>query len=487
MRAGGGMRKSAGARVGKALRPALCLALVACGTDEAADGPLTAEQRLDPQACAECHPTHHKEWSGSMHAYAGEDPVFRAMNARGQRETNGALGDFCVKCHAPLAVEMGLTKDGLNLDEVPAHLRGVTCIFCHSATRVTGESNNPVIRADDGVMRGGIADPVPNPAHGSVRSSLHDGSSLTSSKLCGSCHDIVTPNGLHLERTFAEWKESIYALEDSRFRNSCVSCHMPGRDGVAAEFEGVPLRRIHDHGNAGVDVALTDFPEREAQRERVQLALNSTLLTELCVVSVSGGADIEVYVENVGAGHSFPSGASQDRRLWLQLVARAGAETLLETGTQGDTEALPEPGEDPDFWVFRDVLYDAQDEITHDFWAAARLTKEVLPAPNGALPGEPDYVNVHVPRRYRVIGPTPDRIDMVLKLRPMGLEVLQELVLSGDLAPEVVAAMPTFTLESTALTWTPETAESRVSTYSDRPALCVGLNGQSRRRTAPGR
>ena len=32
-----------------------------------------------------------------MHAYASDDPVFQAMNKRAQRETNGALGDFCVR------------------------------------------------------------------------------------------------------------------------------------------------------------------------------------------------------------------------------------------------------------------------------------------------------------------------------------------------------------------------------------------------------
>lgn len=466
---------------------AVALTLIACGAGESPQGPLTAAQRLDPQACAECHPTHHKEWSGSMHAYAAEDPVFRAMNARGQRETNGALGDFCVKCHAPLAVEMGLTRDGLNLDDVPVHLHGVTCIFCHSATRADGDANNPIVRTDDGVMRGGLTDPTPNPAHGSVRSALHDGASLSSSSLCGSCHDIVTPAGLHLERTFAEWKSTIYSRPGSAFATSCVACHMPGRDGVAAEFEGVPLRRVHDHANAAVDVALTDFPEKAAQLERVRLALNSTLLVELCVVEESGGVDLEVYVENVGAGHSFPSGAAQDRRLWLELVALVGGETVFETGRIPDDAALPEPGDDPDLWVFRDVLYDADDQPTHAFWRAARLESTLLPAPNGALAGEPDYVNVHVPRRYRVLGPTPDRVEMVMKLRPMGLEVLAELVKSGDLDAAYLKAMPTFTLDSTALVWTRETAEPRISILSDRAALCVGLNGQSRRRTASGR
>ena len=50
-----------------------------------------------------------------MHAYAAEDPVFLAMNQRLQRETGGALGDFCVRCHAPMAVREGATRDGLDL------------------------------------------------------------------------------------------------------------------------------------------------------------------------------------------------------------------------------------------------------------------------------------------------------------------------------------------------------------------------------------
>ena len=61
-----------------------------------------------------------------MHAYASTDPVFLAMNQRGQRETNGELGSFCVQCHAPMALRTGATTDGLNLKTLPEHLQGVT-------------------------------------------------------------------------------------------------------------------------------------------------------------------------------------------------------------------------------------------------------------------------------------------------------------------------------------------------------------------------
>ena len=62
------------------------------------------------------------------------------MNQRGQRETEGALGDFCVSCHAPMAVREGLTTDGSNLDELPDYAKGVTCFFCHTAEAVEGLS-----------------------------------------------------------------------------------------------------------------------------------------------------------------------------------------------------------------------------------------------------------------------------------------------------------------------------------------------------------
>ena len=122
----------------------LCLAASCAETEDVATQVLDKEELLDPAACKDCHPAHFEEWEGSMHAYAGGDPVFVAMNARGQRETNGELGSFCVQCHAPMALRLGLTEDGLNLDELPAYTRGVTCFFCHTAEAVEGEVRGAV-------------------------------------------------------------------------------------------------------------------------------------------------------------------------------------------------------------------------------------------------------------------------------------------------------------------------------------------------------
>src|SRR6476659_6218543 len=96
-------------RVPSVLGLVLSFAAVGTACREEPDPPapahsLTRSELMDPQNCAGCHRDHHEQWAASMHAYASKDPVFLAMNRRGQQETGGALGTFCVNCHAPMAV-----------------------------------------------------------------------------------------------------------------------------------------------------------------------------------------------------------------------------------------------------------------------------------------------------------------------------------------------------------------------------------------------
>lgn len=451
-----------------------------CGPDETKSPPpvtykLDREALLDPESCAKCHPDHVREWSGSMHAYAADDPLFIAMNERGQRETGGALGSFCVNCHAPVAVLEGATKDGLNIAELPKPLRGVTCYFCHSIDSITGDHNASLTLADDLVMRGGLSNPTPNEAHASAYSPLLDRESLDSASLCGSCHDIVTPKGVHLERTFQEWKETVFSKPPVEL--TCSQCHMEGRDGVAADAPGVPLRRVHDHSFPGVDVALTPFPEADAQREAVQRSLDTTLQAVLCV-NGEGMADarVEVVVDNVAAGHSWPSGASQDRRAWAEVIAYAGGAPIYQSGVVpdgGDVTALM----DPDLWLIRDCIFDEKGARVHMFWDAADVSSNLLPGPVTNNPMDPAYYLSHVTRAFpraagANIGGAPDRVTFRVRLQPVGRDVMDALVASGDLDPSLIAAMPTFTLAGATLEWTSAKATIK---YPDqgRTVSCV--------------
>lgn len=414
---------------------------------------LSQEQLMDPESCRGCHATHYDEWSGSMHAYASLDPVFLAMNARGQRETGGELGDFCVQCHAPMAHRLGLTTDGLNLDEVPAYAQGVTCYFCHTVASVDGAHNNPLTLSGDGVMLGGHLDPIPNTAHASSYSPHLDRDRPESAALCGSCHDIVTQRGVHLERTYSEWQASLFSHEVANQQQTCGSCHMPGRDDVAASYPDAPLRRVHGHQMVGVDVALTPFPMKSAQLSAIQGALNTTVLAEMCVASLDGTNRITITLENMAAGHGWPSGSAPDRRGWVEVVARDGDDSVLfSSGVVEDGQPV-DSLEDPSLWQLRDFTYDEDGEPAQFFWEVASYVSTTLPAPTALSILDPAYTDPHRTQVYEFEGPAPDTVTMQVNLRPIGLEILEDLVQSGDLAPEIAASMPTFTLGITQMTW----------------------------------
>ncbi len=437
------------------------------------------EALQDPETCAECHPQHYREWLGSMHAYAAEDPVFRAMNARAQRESGGALGDFCVRCHAPVAVELGLTTDGLNLDELPQKTKGVTCWFCHQVDAIEGTHNNPLRLALDGLMRGSVVDPLEPDAHAVGTSEHFDRDRLASAGLCGTCHDIVSPAGAHIERTYAEWQASFYADasesdpgEVALYGLTCNECHMSKTVGAIADYPGVRGDRArHSHMFGGVDVAVSDFPDAELgpqlraeQREAIAEQRKSALCASLCVrpLEGAGGAEVTVFLHNEAAGHSWPSGSTPDRRAWVELIVRdAGDAAVFESGVVADDEPIAEL-DDPNLWLLRDRVFDAEGNETHLFWEAASYESSLLGVPSEF--GVVAHAQTWQSRSYMVDpaqlgGEQPSRVSMRVRLRPIGLEILAELVESGDLDPAVVERFETFDVAPTLLEWTAASAE----------------------------
>ncbi|HEY4187402.1 MAG TPA: multiheme c-type cytochrome [Polyangia bacterium] len=437
---------------------------------------LSQPELRDPTTCKSCHPAQFAAWGESMHAYAADDPVFIAMNQRGQRETGGALGNFCVNCHAPMAVRDGLTQDGLNLATLSAPEKGVTCFFCHSAASVDGTHDNPLTLATDGTLFGPFSDPVASPPHGAAYSQLLDDGHLESAAACGSCHDIVNRHGVALERTFEEWQGTLFSGTHGL---SCAGCHMPGSDGPASSVS-TKVRRVHDHGFPAVDVALTAFPLLGAdgladQTRNVQAMLDSTAQGTICYDDAT--QRITVAVDNVGAGHSLPSGASQDRRLWTEVAAYAGTTLLYQSGVQpGETI---EGASDPDLWLVRDCIFDDSGAEVQMFWQAASETINLFPGPVTATAQDPSsltksHLKYVFPTGTRTVPGIPDRITLGVSLKAVGDDVLASLVGSGDLDPAIAAAVPTFHLGGgAALEWARATAMPYLDPQSGDRLLCV--------------
>ncbi|HWZ87550.1 MAG TPA: multiheme c-type cytochrome [Polyangiaceae bacterium] len=450
--------------------------LLGCGNGPSDDPPkftLTRAQLLDPQSCQPCHAEQYREWSGSMHAYASEDPLFLAMNQRGQREAQ--LGDFCVECHAPVATREGQTSDGLNLADLPSAVKGVTCFFCHSVDRVQGSHDNPLHLATDGVLRAELTDPAHNLAHDSSYSPLHDRNQLESSQLCGTCHDIVNGHGVNLERTFAEWQESVFSQAPGG--STCGQCHMDQSSSLqpAASVPGAPLRRTHAHALPGVDLASSDFPEADAQKALVQGALDSTLQSALCVRGVGTAQTLLVVLDNVAAGHAFPSGATQDRRAWVELNAYRAGTLIYRSGAPTADGSTPS---DADLWLLRDCIRDSEQQPARMFWQAASSVPNLLPGQLTFDPSDPRFYQSHVFRRYPqtgVLTDAPDRVTLQVHLAAVAPEVIADLIGTGDLDPSFQGRIPKL-LVGGPLEWT---AAGATEHYTDQglPTACVSQGG----------
>lgn len=170
---------------------------------------------FDPSSnCEMCHGQYDpatepfQNWSGSMMAHAGRDPVFWAAVAVAEQDFDGA-GDLCIRCHSPIGWYGGrsVPTDGSAL--TGDDFDGVSCEVCHKLTnpddsehlgehyapfKANSGGANPVAYhgSAEAVLWGGIErlGPYNNAAqfHPWLQSQYH-----RSSNLCGTCHDVSNP------------------------------------------------------------------------------------------------------------------------------------------------------------------------------------------------------------------------------------------------------------------------------------------------------
>jgi hypothetical protein len=441
---------------------AVGLLFAACSTKSPATAALTPAEQMDPASCSSCHASHYGEWAVSMHARASDDPLFIAMNQRAQRETGGAIGNLCVRCHAPAAVATGATTNGLDLATLPTAMHGVTCYFCHSVDAVNGSNDNPLHLAPGGTFRAGIANPVGTPAHASTYSPLHDRDVASSASLCGACHDVTLSNGLAIEQTFAEWQSSVYAEPDSLV--TCGKCHMAGTQGLAASAPNVvPTRTVHDHSVPGVDLpfAAATGADGGAGAAATHALIDPALTAKLCVQQADGGqaATITVTLATAVVGHAFPSGAVHDRRAWVELIASANGMAIFTSGVVPNDQTSVESLGDPNLWLFKEALFDVSQSPVLFMWEAASAQTVSLPPGVTDDPTDPRYDHA-VTKSYAVPlaalspGASLDDVTVRVRIAPVALEVIASLVASGDLDPSYQANLPVYTLAGTALAWT---------------------------------
>lgn len=306
------------------------------------------------ETCRPCHPVHYEEWKSSMHAYAMKDPVFHSGWEEEQAHRPETGEQFCIQCHNPYSYVSGSEVDTANA----LISEGIGCDLCHSMVAVHDQvvtadnvaaSAEYFLNVESGMKFGQITDPVDNGFHGSMGLSM-----FNSSSMCLPCHNLNIRE-LDAEITFTEWAGSGFAAMSIE----CQTCHMADYQGYAADpaaNPGVPERTVHHHSMVGVDLdlskSLTDNPQGEAVVAMLQSAADLDVTGTPTVDNDT--LHLSLTIQNL-TGHSFPSGVSFARELWLELQVFDGSQVYFSSGL------LDSHSSDlsSDVEIFNSVLYDA--------------------------------------------------------------------------------------------------------------------------------
>jgi hypothetical protein len=335
--------------------------------------------------CLRCHGEIGKQWKGSIHASSLADPVFQALYKLGSEQTNGLTDKLCAGCHSSPAVVSGHSspEDVLQLG-APAS-EGVSCVVCHSIT----DTNIP--EGDQAPSNASfVTDPGgPISAARMLRTcALEERDTvkvdlLGKSEFCATCHGVVHPlNGFVVERTYDEWRTSIYAAKDIQ----CQDCHMqpvdkaietartlkkvpnPGR----VTDTGPPRSHTYTHEFIGANSVMTGLLGHEQHSAMSEKLLKSAASIELTLAEPplkNRSVQLRVKVTNETAGHNLPTSLVEVRQMWLDVqVTDADGNEVFRSGAVDDDGNI-----DKDAVMYHGVAVDAEGKPTVLPWAMERF------------------------------------------------------------------------------------------------------------------
>jgi nitrate/TMAO reductase-like tetraheme cytochrome c subunit len=216
-------------------------------------------ESLYPSAatCAKCHEKIYDEWRVSGHAYSVVSPMYQRFEQAIKDLTRGTVGDFCARCHAPVATQLEYPSH-VSVFEGPKVLReGITCVACHRVVERYGRNNGdrriepgsiwePVV---GGIGGEGVHHAISKADHFKIKTDptdkgagvpIHLGAikfeQLSDSSFCASCHQVVVQPGIALEIVYQQYRSGPACKKGV----SCQDCHMGKVPGKASGYETAP-------------------------------------------------------------------------------------------------------------------------------------------------------------------------------------------------------------------------------------------------------
>jgi hypothetical protein len=358
---------------------------------------------ISPAICGGCHDEIYNQWKNSLHNLSHIDGIYLAVAFQSLKGLTDAgeikESETCVKCHTPVGFFSGFPKtvsqERNNPGKVAAIAKqGIQCDFCHSVTGAYAVYNNQVKldpgrgEKDPGIKRGPFKDSESD-FHKNSYSEFH-----TTSEICGVCHNIRhVVFGTKLDTTYEEWSRSRYNSPDPQKRVTCQGCHMFQRPGIPATgstprpknpglaAQGGPQRKhIYTHyflgGNMTVPSMFNDNTKVKMAEERLKNAAE----LEIDQSRIDKG-NIVVLVKNTGAGHLLPTGLTDVRQMWLEVVVKDAADkTIFSTGVIKPGGYLPKGS-----ILFNTIFGDGKGKVVDNISKARQILRDHRVPPLGFL------------------------------------------------------------------------------------------------------
>ncbi|MCZ2126591.1 MAG: hypothetical protein LC099_02325 [Anaerolineales bacterium] len=352
--------------------------------------------------CAQCHEKEYREWASSVHSDTGLDLLYDTAannNEVAHKNRNGLEKTrWCESCHEPVNLLRGEVNPLAVVGPSQAAKEGTTCVVCHTAVKADPLAGNGAVTLDLNNLNNyneALIMAAPSEHARNMQSKTHN-PLMGSSDFCGACHTEIRPveiNGgdpLHLQSTYEEWQKSEYAEKNIQ----CQDCHMPPDPAAfIAELNetGKTPKRVVSHRFVGVNYLLTDptLPSNlttflrgglppggisldewkadllEQQRLTLDLIKSAATLSVSAPASVSPNAtaNLDVTIVNSGAGHSLPTGALDQRHMWLEVKATdATGKVIYDNGWFDEKTGKV----DPSAVIYIKVLVDKNDDPIYE-------------------------------------------------------------------------------------------------------------------------
>ncbi len=259
-----------------------------------------------PDQCGMCHAGIYQEWRQTLmsksytHKWDQVEYFKLALPHSKKLAKVAGVKAGCIACHGPVAFLSG------DIPPKPASANtraneGVSCDICHSITGTTEKVPfNFSFKIQPGKVKNGPRKDAKSPFHSTRFSQFHK-----SAEFCATCHDEQSPYGPWVKSTYREWKAGPYSKEGV----VCQDCHMhkaPGRSAMGGKHRPDVAHHVFQGSHSRTKLA-----------GAVDLALYSSEKEAMPGATLK----LKAILFNGKVGHDIPSGSTEERMLWLDVVA----------------------------------------------------------------------------------------------------------------------------------------------------------------------